>query len=219
MIRFIRNMEACNRGLQQSSLIEGLGVHALRSDRAMTLEQIMEEHEVYSQQFPDIPVPNWSQLLLDLSINVSMHLIDVIDDTDRTHGVWINGRFTSHEAIEDCRAWAGVIDPKTVEEIQKIESRVIFSAWKMPNWYTACICSKFDDELRTFPFFKDLGFYVDWAEEKQGDNGKHVYKSFDSQKELEEVFKKLGAKEYSLLLHTTPTSLLVSLDECPICVG
>ena len=65
----------------------GIGVHALESDRWMTLEEIMDAHRKYFEDNPDEYVPpTWGELIRDLGLFICFHMVEVnvneYDDED-----------------------------------------------------------------------------------------------------------------------------------------
>lgn len=58
----------------------GIGIHALESDRWMTLEEIMDAHEKYcyceDQDIGDVP-PTWGELIRDLGLFICFHMVEV----------------------------------------------------------------------------------------------------------------------------------------------
>lgn len=56
----------------------GIGIHALDSDRWMTLEEIMFEHESYYRQYPESGLPpSYGELIRDIGLFICMHAIDI----------------------------------------------------------------------------------------------------------------------------------------------
>lgn len=53
----------------------GIGIHALESDRWMTLEEIMDAHIKWSED-EDIP-PTWGELIRDLGLFICFHMVEV----------------------------------------------------------------------------------------------------------------------------------------------
>ena len=54
----------------------GVGIHALETDRWMTLEEIMQAHRAYDYDCNDAP-PTWGELLRDLGLFVCCHMVEV----------------------------------------------------------------------------------------------------------------------------------------------
>ena len=56
----------------------GIGIHALESDRWMTLEEIMDAHRKYFEDNPDEDVPpDWGGLIRDLGLFICFHMVEV----------------------------------------------------------------------------------------------------------------------------------------------
>ena len=56
----------------------GIGIHALESDRWMTLEEIMDAHRKYFEDNPDEDVPpDWGELIRDLGLFICFHMVEV----------------------------------------------------------------------------------------------------------------------------------------------
>jgi len=53
----------------------GVGIHALESDRWMTIEEIMDVHKRHSDY--NIHEPTWGELIRDLGLFVCFHLVEV----------------------------------------------------------------------------------------------------------------------------------------------
>jgi hypothetical protein len=53
-----------------------IGIHALDSDKWMTIEEIMEEHKNYYKDSEGVP-PTWGELLRDLGTFICFHMVDV----------------------------------------------------------------------------------------------------------------------------------------------
>lgn len=55
-----------------------IGIHALESDRWMTLEEIMDAHKKYceDQDIGDVP-PTWGELIRDLGLFICFHMVEV----------------------------------------------------------------------------------------------------------------------------------------------
>jgi len=55
-----------------------IGIHALESDRWMTLEEIMQAHHKYcqDQNIGDVP-PTWGELIRDLGLFICFHMVEV----------------------------------------------------------------------------------------------------------------------------------------------
>jgi len=57
--------------------IAGIGIHALRSDRWMTLIDIMYAHHEYYESFSDYIVPTWGELIRDLGLMICFDMVEV----------------------------------------------------------------------------------------------------------------------------------------------
>jgi len=56
----------------------GMGIHALETDRWMTLEEIMDAHIKYFEDNPDEDVPpTWGELIRDLGLFICFHMVEV----------------------------------------------------------------------------------------------------------------------------------------------
>lgn len=52
-----------------------VGIHALDSDKWMTLEEIMDVHKRFSDD--NMPIPTWGELIRDLGLFICFHLVEV----------------------------------------------------------------------------------------------------------------------------------------------
>lgn len=57
----------------------GIGIHALESDRWMTLEEIMDAHRKYFEDRPpdEVVPPDWGELIRDLGLFICFHMVEV----------------------------------------------------------------------------------------------------------------------------------------------
>lgn len=53
-----------------------IGIHALDSDKWMTIEEIMEEHRKYYKNEEGFP-PTWGELIRDLGLFICFHMVEV----------------------------------------------------------------------------------------------------------------------------------------------
>lgn len=60
----------------------GIGIHALHSDRFMTIEEIMQEHMNYYKTNDGCP-PSYGELIRDLGLLVCFGLVEVEEENER----------------------------------------------------------------------------------------------------------------------------------------
>lgn len=80
MVRFRRVKLDSNFSWPHPKSMAGIGIHALDSTRAMTLDEIMLENINYSKQYPETYPPSWDELLRDLSSMIAFHFVEVVND-------------------------------------------------------------------------------------------------------------------------------------------
>ena len=63
----------------------GIGIHALESDRWMTLKEIMDAHKKFcqDQDIGDFP-PTWGELIRDLGLFICFHMVEVSEQKKTT---------------------------------------------------------------------------------------------------------------------------------------
>lgn len=76
MIKFLRNPNLTGAHPQGC---EGIGIHALRSDKALSLEEIIENHKSYASQYND-PTPSVGAIIRDLGIFITHYMVTIVEE-------------------------------------------------------------------------------------------------------------------------------------------
>lgn len=80
-IKFLRKrFDDCRCYKPHPQGFSGIGIHALSSNRAMTIEEIMQANKIYSQQYKETNPPTWGELIRDIGLFVCFNMVDVIEE-------------------------------------------------------------------------------------------------------------------------------------------